>query len=78
MSNNITKDDQETLIQQIQNRDIKVQLSQRELVRLWMMQGLDMLKLHNEYNHTQATISVLTGVSQAQISLYISLASDAR
>ena len=78
MSSNTMTNDQETLIQQIQNRDIKVQLSQRELVSLWMMQGLDMIKLHNEHNHTQATISELTGVSQAQISLYISLASDAR
>ncbi len=68
----------EQLIQQVQERDIKVQLSQRELVSLWIMQGLDMLKLHKEHSYTQTNTSELTGISQAQISLYISLASDTR
>ena len=75
MNNLISADD---LISQIQKRDIKVQLSQRELVKLWISQGVDMLKLNEEYHYTQEQISDITGVSQAQISLYITFASDRR
>jgi len=75
MNNLINADD---LVEQIQKRDLEVQQSQKELVILWINQGLDMMKLSKEYKYSQDDISDITGVSQAQISLYISLASDKR
>lgn len=66
------------LIEQIQQRDLKVQISQRELVKLWILQGVDMLRLHKDYNYTQESISEVTGLSQALVSIYITLANDKR
>ena len=68
----------DNLIEQIQKRDLKVQISQRELVKLWILQGVDMLKLHKDHNYTQESISEVTGLSQALVSIYITLANDKR
>lgn len=68
----------DSIIEQIQTRDSKIKLSQKELVILWIQQGLDMLVLGEEYNYTQKDISELTGVSVGSVNLYLTYASDVR
>ncbi len=72
------ENDVDSIIEQIQTRDSKIKLSQKELVILWIKQGLDMLHLYEYHNYTQKNISELTGVSAGSVNLYLTYASDER
>jgi len=66
------------LIENIQNRELKIELTKLELIKLWFIQGRDLIVLSDALNIAYVDLVPIVSISKSSIYNYIAIAKDER
>ena len=75
---NTVATDTTDLISKIQNREHAIHTKRIEMIKLWIDQGNDLLKLQTEQGCSQNALSEITEISRRAVQNYIHLSKDKR
>ena len=67
-----------TLLEEIEARENSIEHTQFMLIKLWISQGDDLMKLQEQESCSQNGLTALTGIKRSTIQVYIKLAKDIR
>lgn len=68
----------ESLINTIKEREKSINNSKIEIIKQWISQGADLLKLQEQLQCSQNDLTKITGVSKGTVSIYVQFSKDPR